>query len=332
MRIKKPSNIVIPKKEKALYEGMSIDTNTLGILCRYIISDSNLLRLSNISKLNRLISSIDPKTYNTDPDKLKRITFIKKGIDARLGYKLTDDQMIITHILSQLNFDPDFIDLENSKLNIDEIAWANEHIIENSNKFGFIFGSADKFLDICTRIKSSDYSHRGDLATEFEDLIDITKNEFRKANTDHNAADMEFSLAPGEFESTVSEIYDIVTSPSRRLVCGLQGLNIMTGGGFESERIYMFLGITGAGKSITLLDIMLQMKKYNKHYQLKDPSKRPCILYLTMENTVAETVTRLFSMLTGNNGSMINYSKDDVINKLKTEGQLILSIRVKSEA
>ena len=42
----------------------------------------------------------------------------------------------------------------------------------------------------------------------------------------------------------------------------------------------------------------IQIKKYNPEYKCKDPTKKPCVLLLNMENDVAETVERMFSMMT----------------------------------
>ena len=77
------------------------------------------------------------------------------------------------------------------------------------------------------------------------------------------------------------------------MICGMQGLNEMVGGGFESGRVYMLLGITGIGKSISLLNLVYQLKRYNRNYKTKDPTKTPCIVLLTMENTVVETILNI---------------------------------------
>ena len=102
----------------------------------------------------------------------------------------------------------------------------------------------------------------------------------------------------------------------------MQGLNEMIGGGFESGRVYMFLGTSGVGKSVTLLNLLYQLKIYNKQYRVKDPTKKPCVVLLTMENTVVETLTRLFDMVVDNSHGMQNYDLQDVIRLLREEGQL----------
>ena len=303
---------------------MTIDILTLDILCRYILSNSSLLRMNHLVNLQKLIYHLDASTYENDPDKIKRIKFLKKGIEARINYNLNDRQLILNHILTGLEFEVDFIDFNNLDLSSDELQWAHNMVAE-SIQYSFVYEATDRMLDLCTRIKTSDYSRRGELIHEFESMVDEMKNEFRKSKVDDNMIDMTFSLMNGKFERAITDTWNLITNSSRRLICGMQGLNEMTGGGFESGRVYMLLGTTGIGKSISLLNLVYQMKRYNKHYIPKDPTKTPAIVLLTMENTVVETITRLFDLATESTYGMANYEVNDVINKLRTEGELVLN-------
>ena len=303
---------------------MVMDLSTFNILCRYVISSSSYIRINQLVNLGKLIDALEPTTYNTDPDKIKRIGFIKRGLEARIKFKLTDSEMIISHILNGIEFDVDFIDWNGYELNADEIAWVH-NLISESVKYFFVFEDVDRLLDIGTRIKSSDYNHRGQLINELESYVDDLKNKFRTASSEDNLTDMTFSLRDGVFEDAIKETYNLITNPSRRLISGMQGLNEMVGGGFESGRVYMFLGITGIGKSITLLNLAYQLKLYNTNYRTKDPTKTPCIVILTMENTVVETITRLFDLTVEGTASMGSYTIDEVLYKLRTEGKLVIN-------
>lgn len=303
---------------------MGIDLRTFDILCRYVLCVSSYLRMTHLLNLNKLIYSLDPGTYENDPDKLKRVKFIKRGLDARINHNLTDINMILNHIYSGLDFEVDFIDLDSINLDKDTLQWVH-NLVSESLQYFFVYDATDKMLDICTRIKSSDYSHRGELIKQFEGMVDDLKNQFRTSKTEESVTDMTFSLREGVFEKSVTETYNLITNPSRRLITGMQGFNEMIGGGFESGRVYMLLGITGIGKSITLLNLVYQLKKYNKNYRTKDPTKTPCIVLLTMENTVVETLTRLFDLTVDNSQGMANYSLQEVIRKLKEEGGLTLT-------
>lgn len=322
--------MVIPKSNSGPYRNkkptikITIDIRTFTILCRYVLSSSSYLRMSHLLNLRKFMMSLDPSVYANDIEKQNRVRFINLGLEARVDNNLTNQDMIITHIYSNLDFEVNFIDLSNIEMNADEILWVHK-LVEDSLKYFFIYESADQMLDICTKIKGSDFNQRMELIKEYEDILNKTQNKFRQVKQDTSATDIQFSLRDGDFEKSLRETYDLITNPSRRLITGMQGLNEMLGGGFESGRTYMFFGLTGIGKSIVLLNIIYQMKKYNRFYRPKDPTKIPCIVLLTMENTVVETLTRLFDMSVENSMGMENYTFEDVLKKLRTEGELVLN-------
>lgn len=324
--------MVINKKSKSGYTnkkanliGMNIDIRTLNILCKYAICTNSYIRLSDMSRLNQLINQLDPEVFKNDIEKQHRIEFIAKALEARLKFNLTDPNMIYTHACDSLRFDINFIDPEHSSLNNNEATWCN-NLICQSLKFGFVYDTADEIIDLLTQIKSTDFEHRGDLIDQYEEKMNFIHNNFRKTNVDNSLTDMTFSLRPKVFENAITDAYNIKKNPSRRLATGMQGLNSMIGGGFESGRVYGFFGITGVGKSLTLLNIIYQIKLNNTHYKTKDPTKTPCIVLLTMENSVVETITRLFDIVIRGSVGMEKYdSPEQVINLLRQEGQLYLN-------
>src|SRR5574344_850828 len=314
------------KSKSNQYINMRIDIRTFDIFCKYVISNSAYLRINHLTNLNKLMGYVSVKMYENNPDIVKRIRFINKALEARLVYNLNDTNMIIEHATSGLDFEVDFIDYTNLQMNTDEILWCHKMISE-SLQYYFVYEAADNLIDLCTEVKSSDYEHRGDVISKLEKEVDDLKNKFRQSKSNDNLTDITFSLRSGQFESAVKETYNEVTSPSRRLRCGMQGLNQMIGGGFESGRVYLFLGLASAGKSLTLLNLAYQLKIYNNMYRCKDPTKTPCIVLLTMENGVVETITRLFDMInpTDDPSGMENYTVDEVIKRLKEEGQLVIN-------
>ena len=322
MVISKPNSG--PYKNKQSTIKITIDIRTFTIICRYVLSSSSYLRMSHLINLKKFMMSLDPASYENDAEKVKRVRFINLALQARIDNNLNNQDMIITHIYSNLDFDVDFIDLSNIEMNADEIMWVHT-LIEDSLKYFFIYESSDKMLDICTKIKGSDFSQRAELIQQYEEILNQTQNCFRQVKQDTNVTDIKFSLRDGDFERGLRETYDLITNPSRRLITGMQGLNEMLAGGFESGRVYMFFGLTGIGKSIVLLNLIYQMKKYNRFYKPKDPTKIPCIVLLTMENTVVETLTRLFDMSVENSMGMENYSFEEVLRKLRQEGELVLN-------
>ena len=303
---------------------INLDLITYNIFCRYVLQSSSMVRMEHLVNLRKLINVIDYSTYENDPEKVKRINFIRKALQARLDDNINDRDIILTYVNGGLSYPIDFLDYNKIDMSRDEIAYVHK-LASETLQYQFVYGKIDDIQDICTQIKMTDYANRGGIIQKFEMMVDDLKNEFRRTKINDNSIDMTFSLQDGQFQSAITDTWNMITNPSRRLVTGMQGLNEMIGGGFESGRVYMLLGTSGVGKSITLLNLIYQMKRFNRHYKPKDPTKIPCILLLTMENTVVETITRLFDLVIENSHGMANYSLNQVIEMLRTEGELVVN-------
>ena len=53
---------------------------------------------------------IDGSTYENDPEKVKRVNFLNKILDARLHDNITDQDMLLVYANGGLNFPIDFLD------------------------------------------------------------------------------------------------------------------------------------------------------------------------------------------------------------------------------
>lgn len=300
---------------------INFDLSSLNLMCNYVITENRNIRRSQYINLRNLIDLLDMEKYINDQEKYKRVVFIKKALEARLVKGLTTPIAIVKYVNGGL-LDDDIINVDSfAGMSNQEIDWINE-TVANSLQSSFIYEEVDRALDLFTRFKAADYKQISVLTSEIEEFIVGLNNKFRKAKV-QKSTDKMFSLDPDNLRSIIEDTWEEITSPYRKLVTGMQGFNQFIGGGFENTRVYLLLGLTGAGKSMTLLNIAYQLKKYNKNYVPKDPTKKPCIVYLTMENTVTETIQRLFQISTG--GNMADYSVDQVIDLLKNQGELYLT-------
>lgn len=310
----------VVKSDKKL--DMNLDLRTLDIMCKCVVSDNLTIRRGQLINLRNLIYLLNENAYINDAEKSKRVSFIKKGIEARIEYNLTDPYMIITHIYGGI-LDNEIINLDEFKgLSTSEIAWMN-NMVSEALKFSHAYHNAEILLDICSRLRAADYGSKAEIVKEFEEAINKTQNDFRRAKNEDQTEAI-FSLRDGYFENAMYDTYNTLKSPRRKLVTGMQGMNDMLGGGFENERCYVYFGLPGEGKSSVILNMIYQIKKHNKDYRTKDPTKRPCVVLLTMENTMTESVERLFGMATGKQ-SMIDFTPENAIDMLRTEGELYLT-------
>lgn len=308
------------KERKIDKISMKLDIVLLQVFCNFIVSENKNIHKSNIINMNNLFNNLDMSMYENDTEKLNKINFIKKGIDARLNYNLNKKELILSHINGGILSDD--IKYIVDEINSDEVIWVN-NIVSDALNFGYLYSEVNEISELCDRFKTADYESKPGILKLFKNTVFRLQDKFRQ--TEANASsDIYFSLDDNKFDECITEVYDKVTSPSNKLITGCVGINELMGGGFEATRVYGLFGLPGEGKSLTMLDFAIQIKKYNPGYICKDPTKKPCVVYLTLENSLEETVVRLCEMV-GIQGSMGDYSIDELCKKLRTEGELYLN-------
>lgn len=300
---------------------LSLDLSTLNMFCSYIISENRNIKRSQLINMRNLFEVMDLSEY-TDNEKAKRVSFIQKGLDARLVHGLTSTEMIIKHINGGF-LDNDLIDLKSfTGMSNAELTWINGTVAKSLD-YAFIYTDVDRIIDAAMKFKGSEYNSKDEAALEFKRLIIAMNSEFRRHES-RAIADDRFSLLQEPFETSIRDVHESLSNPSCKLKTCMQGMNEMLNGGFEGERVYFYFGLPGEGKSTTLLDLAIQIKSANRDFKPKDPTKIPCVVFLTMENSVRETVERMWDMLCDRE-DMTHYSVEEVMQILREEGELYLS-------
>lgn len=312
-----PINIRLSKFDLMLYLKYTMCKNTKVRMTHLHNLQTFINRITLDSYINHIDQNGNSTNKEEDDECIERIEHLRRVLKARVNDKLTDPLLVMQSanggIGQTSKFDNEVINIE--EISDMEVEWISNSISQ-SLKFNFIYNYAPNMISTLEAFLSSKGPEREGIAEKLERAIDDIKQDFRKtANESYN--EIGFDLNPEGFEDRMREVYNREVSPSRRLKSGMQGLNKMVGGGFESGRVYMLFGTAAAGKSFTLLDLMIQIKKYNTDYVCHDKTKIPCVVLLTMENSVQETVTRLYSMISGNRMRDKTFEEvmDDFINK-----------------
>lgn len=299
-----------------------ISKTILQMFVLYILSGNKSIRRSHLMNLSTLINSYDPNGYKNDPEKQEMIGFVQRGLDARLNHNLSDPQLILFHINGNISDNDDISNYR--ELAASDIQWLNQ-MVSDTIAQAHIFHETDRMIDICTRFQTAaPGAEKTRIAKEFETEVSEIQNTFRR-NKNESAEDEIFSLQDDIFKERMRESYNELANPSRKLMLGNQALNELFGGGLEETRVYTLLGLPGEGKSMSLLNFALMIKKYNKKVKTKDPTKRPCVVVLTMENRITETISRLFGMSLKTNQRMTEFTIDDVMRQMREEGKLVIS-------
>ena len=280
------------EKKDPTIRDFTFDISELALLASYVISDNKNITRSALENIRKVMKLIDVKAIGND--RLHYIDFINKGLEARIDYNLRDRSMILSHISGGLGTPEDENKYE--ELNNSEITWVNESIIYML-KYSYIQRQIEPFMDLATKFKAAQPIDRSEIVDEMCSWVDLFQNHMREAKV-LTLEEEPFYLKDGKALNMIRDVYLQAINPSSFLRFGTAALNLITGGGLYGQKVYVILGLPGEGKSALLLDMAIQVKRYNRGYICKDPTKKPCVLLSLMENSIKETIERLYNMLT----------------------------------
>lgn len=284
-----------------------------------LYSDTSKVSKMDLSNLYKLLKMTDERSYEFDVSMYARLELAKKILEARIEKGLYS----FDAIMSYCNIEND---VENNKLinNINSFTNLTESEIKYITRavtdrlqYAFILLYKEIILNEFLKIDTGEFTSYKEVVSEVKEQCAQLLNDIRKAD----AATMKksFSLKEGIFEELVTSAVSSITDPGTALVTGVQMLNDMLSPGYMPGRLYIWLGISGSFKSLMLLMSCYWIKKYNKI----ETTKTPTVLYITTENSIDESIIRLFNMST-TCGDIRQYLPEEVAGMMRKSGGLTL--------
>ena len=281
--------------------------------------DTSKVSKMDLSNLYKLLKMTDERSYEFDVSMYARLELAKKILEARIEKGLYS----FDAIMSYCNIEND---VENNKLinNINSFTNLTESEIKYITRavtdrlqYAFILLYKEIILNEFLKIDTGEFTSYKEVVSEVKEQCAQMLNDIRKAD----AATMKksFSLKEGIFEELVTSAVASITDPGTALVTGVQMLNDMLSPGYMPGRLYIWLGISGSFKSLMLLMSCYWIKKYNKI----ETTKTPTVLYITTENSIDESIIRLFNMST-TCGDIRQYLPEEIAGMMRESGGLTL--------
>ena len=106
-------------------------------------------------------------------------------------------------------------------------------------------------------------------------------------------------------------------SSNKVIITGIRGLNNLLSPGYLSECIYVYAGLPGNYKSGMLLESHIDTCLFNEHILQTLNGKTPISMYISMENTMSQTIRRLWSILYPTS-DMSMYTVDEIVEKINS--------------
>lgn len=297
------------------------NTYTLDLTIAFLFKDSALKTRKVLNHFYNFYNAIDTEMHLGKNDILSRLWVIRKTLDLIINDRILEYNSLKSELINDDEIDELKISIIESidslKIGYEESKKLIKRIDDGIN-FGYVLTIKDLLSDIAMCIDEYDYKTYREVS---EDLYKLASNIMTmKRDIDTEESDIIFNLEDDKFENAISDAMAKLQDKLKIFRTGIQWLNTFLAPGYMSKRLYMYLAFPGGGKSQMLLKSALDIKKYNR-VKPKDPDKHPAVLYLTMENSVEETIERIFNMLVSSD-DIRNFKTDTVIKKLKEAGQL----------
>ena len=273
----------------------SIDETLLDIFCAYSLSQNAIIHKYGLNNLYKLLTLVSEDYFQNNQVMILKYRFVMEILAHRLK-GINNRQLLLSIANKVVDVKPLIQDgMLIRELNNDEVHYVEFTVGEMHNHL-YLNSHLGTLKLLWDTYEASDFRAKRSVLQNIRKSAEDLLTQFRKNDVSRDSSDTLFRLS--DMENGIFDIHKQVTSPTFKLITGMQGLNAMLGGGFEAGNVYSFFGLPGEGKTVTLENLLAQLWKHNRGYQCRDKTKRPCIVLLTMENFVRQTVCALFHILT----------------------------------
>lgn len=317
-------------KAKSLPKTQDVNMNKIGVFFRrpvlkavlkiLTMEHSGFRTLKSVKNINRLFTNIDMGKYKSSPELESYIWAIKyfskewlsgvidPGTIAEMARRQPDYDNVKGDIITSCINDPNIILAPEAKAIFD--------LVGESLQYGYVASLKDEYISLLDDINIDEPGAFKELVNRLflisQSLLDIKHNTNLVANKiTFNTADTDsIKLSLGQTIESLRESNNIFKT-------GIKRLNTLLSPGYMNGRLYVYLGLPAGGKSLMLLKSALDIRKYNPNFTPKTPGMKPCVLYITMENSFTETIERVWNMTFDD--PITHYNEDEAVEMLCKE-------------
>lgn len=270
-----------------------------------------------VKNINRLFTNIDLSKYKKNKELESYIWCINYISKQWLSGIVTID-LIIEGAKRQPEFDNIKEEIISSCVNDPNIISAPEakmifDLVSDALQYGFVTSMREEYQEL---LEDIDLNNPGAFKEVMDRLFLISKSLIDiQHNTNLVSNQITFNSADlSSVKEAVSKTISSLQGSGAVLKTGIRRLNTLLSPGYMSGRLYCYIGLPGSYKSGILLKTALDIRKYNEDFEPKTPGMKPCVLYITMENTFTETIERIWNMEFDDN--ITNYSEEEAVERL----------------
>ena len=275
---------------------INFDVTMLNALIKYTRCIGWVKR-TQIDSLLKLFDKLDIDSYNYNEDLQIRIKLIKAICEGTIVENIVDPDVLEMYVKNAV---PDGnevlanVGLDINKLNKSECDTIEKAISERL-QYSYLYGFKNSILELYDELDKPGFHSYNEAVSKMRTSLNELMVMLQSVGANDEMI-KEFSFSGLLYETLMDRIVARAKKESTILYSGMRCLNAMLSPGFEGGRLYIFLGGTGKGKSGALLNVADQIRLFNPQIKPMENGIRKTVVFVTMENTINETIERLFDM------------------------------------
>lgn len=311
-------------ERKAEKMDLQLNVDMADLLLEYAIS--NKPSRNHQANLKQLLDVIDMDVYKSSYEIKDRLYLTRSILDLKLNEEITKIALLKEQCKQN---NPDLVDLINT------ITWSNSSLqsadlkiinkwIEEHMQFYYFYIEMPAIVNIWESCMKQGFNMNVDALNEVNDRMN--RLIVKMKNTEISTGILrQFNFAAPNVADMIKFTVEKAQKPSAILQTGIRSLNAILGPGFRGGKLYTILGMSGKFKSGTLLNLADQITKFNPSLEKVVNGKRNTLLFITMENSIEETIERLYGMYADETDNYMNSTPEQVIEILRTKGKFIIN-------
>lgn len=283
-------------------------------LCEYV-SDFQL------KNLQRLVNALDFEQYNYNQDLLIRLKVLKRLCEAEVDHNIRNFEMVQTY----LNDDPEVSDymktalIDKNALSVSECNYVGQNIAERIQLL-CVYREREGIRFLMDQLDKTGFTSYEDVLGQLKQKLSELLVNLQGANANAGVL-RQFNFTDEQFYDLLEIIVNKSKKPASVLLSSVRQLNAILSPGFRGGRLYTILGGSGKFKSGTLLNIADGIRISNPQIIPYENGMRKTVLFITCENTIEETIERLFDMYSDEEQEIQNMTMDEIIQVLREKGK-----------
>lgn len=300
---------------------MKIDIKMVTTFFKYMLC--SYVGRPEISNLHKLLNMIDESAFEYNIGLYDRFILIREMSNAITENRITDIDLIKIYILENkptLEEVMNSLTWEKDQLSREECKYITNHTTQRL-QFLFIYDMKPKILAILDEFDSDGFFSYHDIVSRAKSsLMELLRN--MQSVSIEQGSIRRLNFAEESIEELMDIIYTRAKSPQFILQTGMKQMNAILSPGFRGSELYVFLGLSGKFKTGTLLNLADQIRLFNPQIKPVENGMRKCILFVTMENSIEEDVSRIVNMYADEGENILSMpSIEEVMRVLRENGK-----------